>query len=53
MNARMAESPEFARVNRFGTHFFNVGFGTGLLIQTAFVAVSAQHRLMLRGRARW
>jgi hypothetical protein len=39
MNARMAEDPGFARINRFGTHFFNVGFAAGVLIQAAFLAL--------------
>jgi ABC transport system ATP-binding/permease protein len=39
MNARMAANPEFARINRFGTHFFNVGFASGLLVQAAFLAL--------------
>jgi ABC-type multidrug transport system ATPase subunit len=39
MNARMAEDAGFARINRFGTHFFNVGFATGVLIQAAFLAL--------------
>jgi ABC transport system ATP-binding/permease protein len=39
LNARMAEDPEFARINRFGTHFFDVGFSAGLLIQTGFLTV--------------
>jgi ABC transport system ATP-binding/permease protein len=38
LNARIAQEPGFARVNRFGTHFFNVAFGSGLLIQGAFLA---------------
>src|SRR5205814_1241609 len=39
MNVRMAENPGFARINRFGTHFFNVGVAAGLIIQALFLAV--------------
>jgi hypothetical protein len=39
MNARLAEDPEFSRVNRFGDHFFDVVFATGVLVQLAFFAV--------------
>jgi ABC transport system ATP-binding/permease protein len=52
MNARLAANPELARVSRFGTHFFNVGFVSGLLIQAAFLslfllgAVACLHRRM-------
>src|SRR5262249_141133 len=53
MNARMAEDPEFARVNRFGMHFFNVGLTAGVLIQAAFLAVSlAGAAALLRRRVR-
>jgi ABC-type multidrug transport system ATPase subunit/pSer/pThr/pTyr-binding forkhead associated (FHA) protein len=36
-NDRMASSPEFARVNRFGTDFFDVGLLTGVAAQAIFV----------------
>ncbi len=38
MNARIAVDPQFARVNPFGTHFFDIGLITSLLIQLAFFA---------------
>ena len=28
MNARLAADPEFAQVNRFGTHFFDIYIGS-------------------------
>jgi hypothetical protein len=37
-NDRMAQSPEFAQVNRFGTEFFDVGIVTGLCALALFVA---------------
>jgi ABC-type multidrug transport system ATPase subunit/ABC-type multidrug transport system permease subunit len=39
MNGRMARDPEFARYNRYGTHFFDVPLVPALLIQLAFFAV--------------
>ena len=39
MNGRMASSPEFARVNRFGTDFFDIGLGTGIGIMLVFLVV--------------
>ncbi len=53
MNARLAADPEFSRVNRFGTHFFDVAFSTGVLVQLAFFAVclGGAALLLLRSRA--
>jgi ABC-type multidrug transport system ATPase subunit len=39
MNDRIAHDPEFARVNRYGTHFFDVPLVPALLVQAAFFAV--------------
>ena len=39
MNARMAENQEFARVNRFGTEFFDVSLGLGCAVLGGFLAV--------------
>jgi ABC transport system ATP-binding/permease protein len=36
MNGRMAGDPEFARVNRYGTHFFDVPLVPALLVQAGF-----------------
>ena len=38
MNGRMASDPQFARVNPFGAHFFDVPLAPSLLIQTGFFA---------------
>ncbi|MEA2472395.1 MAG: transport system ATP-binding/permease protein [Thermoleophilaceae bacterium] len=38
-NERMAGSPEFAQVNRYGTHFFDVSLLTGAGALVAFFAV--------------
>jgi ABC-type multidrug transport system ATPase subunit/pSer/pThr/pTyr-binding forkhead associated (FHA) protein len=52
MNGRIGENAEFARINEFGAHFFNVAFAVGLLIQAAFLAVFlAATVLLLRRRA--
>jgi hypothetical protein len=37
MNARFASDPEFARVNRFGLGFFDVGFSATLAIEVGFL----------------
>jgi ABC transport system ATP-binding/permease protein len=37
MNARFASDPEFARVNRFGSGFFDLGFAGTLAIEVAFL----------------
>jgi ABC transport system ATP-binding/permease protein len=39
MNGRLAEDPAFAQADRFGTSFFDVGLGAGILILTAFLVV--------------
>lgn len=53
MNARMAENAEFARVNRFGTQFFDVPFRAGILVQLGFLALfMAGVVLLLRRSAR-
>jgi ABC-type multidrug transport system ATPase subunit/pSer/pThr/pTyr-binding forkhead associated (FHA) protein len=38
-NQRLADSPEFSRVNRYGTHFFDQSFGTTALILAGFFAL--------------
>jgi len=38
MNDRMASDPQFARVNPFGSHFFDVPLAWSLLIQAGFFA---------------
>ncbi|MEA2398388.1 MAG: transport system ATP-binding/permease protein [Thermoleophilaceae bacterium] len=52
-NSRIAQSPEFARVNRFGTHFFDVPLGQGVGMLAIFlVAFLAGTGVVLQRRAR-
>ena len=39
MNHRIAEDPAFARASNFGSNFFDVSFGAGMLVLAAFLAV--------------
>ena len=39
MNGRLAEDPEFAKVNRFGTEFFDLSAGAALGAQAIFLVV--------------
>jgi len=53
MNARLAENAEFAKVNRFGTDFFDVSAGTAFAAQGIFlVGFVAATTLLLRRRLR-
>jgi hypothetical protein len=53
MNARLASDPEFARVNRFGTDFFDLGAGSAFAVQGAFAALFLLGMaLLLRRRLR-
>ena len=51
MNGRIAEDPEFSRVNPFGTHFFDVSFGTALVVLGIFLVVFAASTMMLLARS--
>ncbi len=49
MNARFAADPEFAKINRFGTDFFDLSAGEGFVILGAFlIAFLAGTALLLR-----
>ena len=39
MNARLAADPEFAQVNRFGTHFFDIYTGAAFAAEAIFAVV--------------
>ena len=39
MNGRLAEDPEFAKVNRFGEDFFDLAAGPALAAQAIFLVV--------------
>jgi hypothetical protein len=50
MNGRIAENPAFSRVNPFGTHFFDVPFGTALLVLGVFGVAFAACTIVLLAR---
>jgi ABC-type multidrug transport system ATPase subunit len=53
MNGRIATDPQFARVNPFGTHFFDVPLAWSLLVQAGFfVAFIAIVSVLLHRRLR-
>jgi ABC-type multidrug transport system ATPase subunit/pSer/pThr/pTyr-binding forkhead associated (FHA) protein len=53
MNVRIAQDPQFSRAGRFDDSFFDVAFGTGLLVLLAFLAVFlVATTLVLRRRLR-
>lgn len=51
VNTRLAQDAGFAHIDRFGTHFFNVAFASGLLIQAGFLAAFLAATLLLLRRA--
>jgi ABC-type multidrug transport system ATPase subunit/pSer/pThr/pTyr-binding forkhead associated (FHA) protein len=52
MNGRMAHDPQFARINPFGTHFFDLKLLPSVLIQLAFFAVFMAGVILLLYRRR-
>ena len=50
MNERFAGDPEFARVNRFGTEFFDLAAGAAIAIEAAFLVVFAGAAALLLRR---
>jgi ABC transport system ATP-binding/permease protein len=51
MNGRIAENPKYSQVNPFGTHFFDVPFGTTLLVLGLFLAAFSACTMALLSRS--
>jgi hypothetical protein len=51
MNGRILGDPAFSRINPFGTHFFDVAFGTSLAVLAVFLLVFGVTTMALLARS--